>query len=355
MSDIVNHRYEFVYLFEVADGNPNGDPDAGNQPRVDPESGEGLVTDVCLKRKIRNFVVMAMRDGDQALSGYEIYVKERGILAHEQRRAYTHLGAEPGDRPNEQARAWMCQTFFDIRTFGAVMTTGKTDDGGDAGSRGRGRQARTEMPTEGAVETEAAARKPKPARAKPRQWNCGQVRGPVQLCFARSIGPILALEHAITRCALTNAGDTGREGSETDEKAATLQMGRKVTVPYALYRAHGFVTPHFAADTKFTEADLALLWRALVQMWDQDHSAARGRMAARGLYVFKHASPLGNAPAHRLFERIHVARTDLARPARSFTDFTVAVDRESLPSGVELLAGDCENYADALTSLAAGQ
>lgn len=344
-SPILANRYDFVYLFEIRDGNPNGDPDAGNQPRIDPETGHGLVTDVCLKRKVRNFITIAK--GDDA--GYEIYVKERGILANQQRRAYQALQLEPGDRPNESARKWMCQTFFDIRTFGAVMTTGKREEA-ETRKAPRGKASRAEPAVEvssGEMPTPAAPETPKPgSRTKARQWSCGQVRGPIQLTFARSIVPILSLEHAITRCALTNAGDTGRESSGDDEKAATLQMGRKMTIPYALYRVHGFISPHLAEDTKFTESDLSLFWRALCQMFDHDRSASRGQMAARGLYVFKHAGKLGNAPAHVLQERVAAKIKDGTKVARSFADFVVTVNREGLPNGIELIQYDCSQFAD---------
>jgi CRISPR-associated protein Csd2 len=322
---IITNRYDFVYLFDVAGGNPNGDPDAGNQPRLDPETGEGLVTDVCLKRKVRNFVTIAKRTNGTPEAGYDIFVKERGILAYEQRRAYEAEKLQAGDRPNDKARAWMCRTFYDVRTFGAVMTTGKIED-----------------------EDKKKYKEFIDPKVKKPQWNCGQVRGPVQLTFARSVLPILSLEHAITRVALTNASDVKRESSEggDDEKAASGQFGRKNTVPYALYRAHGFISPHLAADTKFTDDDLQLLWRALAQMFEHDHSATRAQMAARRLIVFKHDSPLGNAPAHVLFGRVKVTPRDGARAPRSFMDFEVSVNEASLPTGVALLRFDCESLAD---------
>jgi CRISPR-associated protein Csd2 len=340
MSSPISNRYDFVYLFDVVSGNPNGDPDAGNQPRIDPETGHGLVTDVCLKRKVRNFVTIARRTNGEPDVGYDIYVKDRGILANEQRKAYQALGLEPGDRPNESARRWMCQHFYDVRAFGAVMTTGKTEEAQEKRGRGKG-------PDKG-EEPSAAADKPeegKGVKKKLRQWNCGQVRGPVQFTFARSIVPILSLEHAITRCALTNATDTGRDAGEEGEKAASGQMGRKNTVPYALYRAHGFVSPHLAADTGFTEDDLQLLWQALVSMFEHDHSATRGQMAARGLFVFKHDSPLGNAPAHVLFDRITIRPRNGEMPPRAFGDFEVAASEADLPPGVQLLRFDCESLA----------
>ena len=243
----LEHRYDFVYLFDVRDGNPNGDPDAGNLPRVDPETGHGLVTDVCLKRKIRNYV--GLIHGEQP--PFEIYVKERGVLNRQHERAYTELKLKPEAKklPKDAVAArnltlWMCQNFYDIRAFGAVMTT---------------------------------------------EVNCGQVRGPVQLAFARSIDPIVTLEHALTRCAVTN---------EKDAEKKDREMGRKFTVPYALYRAHGFINAKLAEQTTFDEngQDLSLLWDALGRMFEADRSASRGEMAARSLVVFRHDSPLGNAP-----------------------------------------------------------
>jgi len=287
------HRHDFVMLFDVTDGNPNGDPDAGNLPRVDPETMHGLVTDVCLKRKVRDYVdVLKGRE-----SNYKIYVQHRGILANEQKRAYEAVKAEAGDSPNEEARAWMCRNFFDVRMFGAVMTTGKTKDSG-------------------------------------KKWNCGQVRGPVQLTFARSIDPIIPLDVSITRVALTNAGDTG-VGSEDDEKAGSGQMGRKALLPYGLYKAHGFFTPHFAKDTGVSSEDIETFWAALINMWDIDHSASRGMMAVRGLYVFTHENSLGNAPAHALFDKVSVERKDGVTAPRKFQDYAVNVGGD-LPQGVTL-------------------
>ncbi len=340
-SPIISNRYDFVYLFDVASGNPNGDPDAGNQPRIDPETGDGLVTDVCLKRKVRNFVTISRRLNGQPETGYDIYVKERGILANEQRRAYQALGLEPGDRPNERARQWMCQQFFDIRAFGAVMTTGKTEEGQDKKVKLKATEKKEEQTTD-AKEPEEA----KGTKKKLRQWNCGQVRGPVQFTFARSIIPILSLEHAITRCALTNATDTGRDAGEEGEKAASGQMGRKNTVPYGLYRGHGFISPHLAADTGFTEDDLQLLWRSLASMFEHDRSATRGQMAARRLFVFKHDSPLGNAPAHVLFNRITVERRENGSVPRKFEDFKVSLRESELPRGVEFFQFDCESLGE---------
>jgi CRISPR-associated protein Csd2 len=296
----IGHRYEFVLLFDVKNGNPNGDPDAGNAPRVDPETGHGLVSDVCLKRKVRNFITMVKRCADGTPEpGYDIYVKEKAILNNQHLRGYQALGLDPKNPPKpkegespaeERVRRWMCQTFFDVRMFGAVMSTGV---------------------------------------------NAGQVRGPVQLAFARSIQPIVSLEQSITRMAVT----TEREQQEQEKKQAgqARTMGRKEIVPYALYRAHGFISPHLAADTGFNDADLKLLFRALDEMFDHDRSASRGEMSTCRLFVFKHQSPLGNAPARKLFERIRVEPRNPSEPARSFADYEVVVDGASLPAGVELL------------------
>lgn len=286
----LNHRYDFVLLFDVKDGNPNGDPDAGNLPRVDAETGQGLVTDVSLKRKVRNFV--GLLHGEQP--PYEIYVKEKAILNKQHERAYQAIpdGAailagddkkrKGGDKV-EEARQWMCQNFYDVRTFGAVMSTG---------------------------------------------INCGQVRGAVQMTFARSIDPVIASEHSITRMAVA----TEKEAEKQDGDNRT--MGRKFTVPYGLYVAHGFVSAHLADQTGFSETDLELLWQALAEMFEHDRSAARGEMATRGLYVFKHEGKLGNAPAYSLFERIKAEKQ--VEVPRSFKDYVVSVDTDNLPNGVEL-------------------
>ncbi|HUG26115.1 type I-C CRISPR-associated protein Cas7/Csd2 [Piscinibacter sp.] len=290
MNGPVQNRYDFVLLFEVRDGNPNGDPDAGNLPRVDPETGEGLVTDVCLKRKVRNYV--GLLHGEQA--PFEIYVKEKAILNRQHERAYKNLGLDPGAVEGKRtggdnvgkARTWMCQNFFDVRTFGAVMSTG---------------------------------------------INAGQVRGAVQLTFARSCGPVVSLEHSITRMAV--ATEKEAESQQGDNRT----MGRKSTVPYGLYRSHGFVSAHLAKDTGFSETDLDLLWDALVNMFDHDRSAARGEMATRGLYVFRHDNALGRAPAHVLFDRVRVSRAGGDKPARQFGDFRVELDEVGVPAGVQLI------------------
>ncbi|WP_123103865.1 type I-C CRISPR-associated protein Cas7/Csd2 [Acidithiobacillus sulfuriphilus] len=355
----LSNRYDFVLLFEVKDGNPNGDPDAGNLPRLDAETGHGLVTDVSLKRKVRNFIALL----HQYSRPYDIYVKEKAVLGRSHVEAFDTLGISLGEegrqtiseeqsealqelglpdglsvdeveegkfelvtaadidkkavqdwikesKPNaalkklltdtlkkskgrkptqtesENGKKWLCQNFFDIRTFGAVLSL----------------------------------------KSAP---NCGQVRGPVQLTFARSVDPIIAQEHSITRMAVATEAEAEKQGGDN------RTMGRKHTVPYGLYVAHGFVSSFLAKQTGFSDADLELLWQALSQMFDHDRSAARGEMATRGLYVFKHESELGNAPAHTLFERIQVVRK--ADVPRSFADYEVAVNEAELPSGVALL------------------
>lgn len=275
----LNHRYDFVLLFDVKDGNPNGDPDAGNLPRLDAETGHGLVTDVCIKRKVRNYV--GMSHGEQP--PYEIYVKEKAVLNRQHERAYEGIGKadllkgddkkRKGGDAVDEARQWMCKNFFDVRTFGAVMSTGV---------------------------------------------NCGQVRGPVQLTFARSVSPVVALEHSITRMAVATEAEAEKQGGDN------RTMGRKFTIPYGLYCAHGFVSAHLAKQTGFDEGDLKLLWDSLVNMFDHDRSAARGEMSTRGLYVFKHEGELGDAPAHSLFDLVQVKQNDPDTPARNFGDFSVA-------------------------------
>jgi CRISPR-associated protein Csd2 len=292
-SPVVGHRYDFVYLFDVRDGNPNGDPDMANAPRFDPETFQGLVSDVCLKRKIRDYV-HALKSIEP---GYDVYVLQGHSLESRQRRPFENLedlkgkaaGSKTEPSAARTARDWMCRNFFDVRTFGAVMST--TD------------------------------------------FNCGQVRGPVQLTFARSLDRIFSTEHGITRQAHTTEKDQQEKGGATG--AGT--MGNKHTVAYGVYRTHGFVNPHFAAATGFSEADLEVLWQALTNMFDLDRSAARGEMACRGLWAFRHPTALGVAPAHRLFERIKVHRKAGVEAPRAFSDYEVTVDDRELPEGVELV------------------
>lgn len=287
----IKRRFDFVFLFDVRNGNPNGDPDAGNLPRLDPETGRGLVTDVALKRKVRNYVAIA-RPNDER---FGIYMRDGAVLNAEHRKAYQHFGLEPdtnskkapSDR-SQQLRRWMCDNYYDIRTFGAVMSTGV---------------------------------------------NCGQVRGPVQMTFAQSHDPIVPLEITITRSSVTK---------EDDARKNEREMGRKHIVPYGLYRAHGFISGRLANDEKkgtgFSDDDLAVFWEALANMFDHDRSAARGEMAARGLIVFEHESDLGNAPAHKLFDRVKITRaegTD-ANPPRSYQDYAIAVNEMDLPRGISI-------------------
>ncbi|MFT3886180.1 MAG: type I-C CRISPR-associated protein Cas7/Csd2 [Flavobacteriales bacterium] len=330
----LNNRYDFVLLFDVKDGNPNGDPDAGNLPRIDAETGHGLVTDVSIKRKVRNYVNLVKPEQDDedaanysegkgSKARHHIFVREKGILNNEIEKAYAmspevkagveawqkwkqnskkkDKGAEKAARPSRHyediARDWMCHNFFDIRTFGAVMSTGDEKESGD-GEEGTSKLKRT----------------------------AGQVRGPVQLTFARSVDPIVALEHSITRMAVTNEKDLEKERT----------MGRKHTVPYGVYVAHGFVSAFLAKQTGFSEDDLNLLWQSLEYMFEQDRSAARGQMAACGLYVFKHDSELGNAHAQDLFARIRVRRKDGMDVARNWHDYQVIVDEDNMPNGVKL-------------------
>lgn len=293
MSEPIRNRYDFVILFDVENGNPNGDPDAGNMPRVDPETGYGLVTDVCLKRKIRNYVETLKEDAP----GYRIYIKDGVPLNRSDNEAIAALGID-GDLKaakkstpdiDRKLRDWMCQNFFDIRTFGAVMTTF----------------------VKGAL-------------------NCGQVRGPVQLTFARSVDPIIPQEVTITRVAITTEADAEKKGTE---------MGRKYVVPYALYRGEGYVSANLARkSTGFSEDDLSLLWDAIVNMFEHDHSAARGKMAVRALVVFKHDSELGNAPSYKLFDAVSTQKKAGVEAPRSIDDYEeITVDEGAVPEGVTVL------------------
>ena len=282
----LEHRYDFVMLYDVENGNPNGDPDAGNMPRIDPETGHGIVTDVAIKRKVRNYVELVKGDSP----GYRIYIKEGTPLNQNNAEAYVEVGLEPGKKASlsdvQKARAWMCANFYDVRTFGAVMSTGD---------------------------------------------NCGQVRGPVQINFSRSIDPIVQQEVTITRQAVTRIEDIEKERT----------MGRKHIVPYALYRVEGYVSAKLAnhpdKGTGFSQKDLELLWEALINMFEHDHSAARGKMATRKLFVFKHDSELGNAPSHLLFDLIEVNRKPEAMPPRKFSDYEVVVHHGKVPDKVTLI------------------
>lgn len=282
MNNAIQNRYDFVLLFDVKDGNPNGDPDAGNLPRIDPETGHGLVTDVCIKRKVRNYVQLLKGDTDK----YNIFIKEKAILNNLIAEAHKNEDVKKKDKgeKTEAARQYMCKKYYDVRTFGAVMMTGE---------------------------------------------NAGQVRGPIQITFSRSVDQIVPLEHSITRMAVTTPEESEKQSGDN------RTMGRKFTVPYALYRCHGFISAKLAEQTGFGEADLNLFWEALCNMFEHDHSAARGQMATRKLIVFKHDSPMGNVPAHKLFELVDVKRKDSNdKPARSFSNYQVVFDEEKVPVGV---------------------
>lgn len=285
MSDL-NNRIDFVYLFDVQDGNPNGDPDAGNLPRVDAETGEGLVTDVCLKRKVRNFVQAAKNCAE----GYDIFIKEKAILNNliEESDDAPEVKANKSKDKTDARRAVMCKKYYDIRTFGAVLSTGK------------------------------------------KEKNAGQVRGPIQLTFARSVGPISPLEHSITRMAVT----TEKEAEKQDGGNRT--MGRKSTVPYGLYVCHGFISANLAKQTGFSQEDLDLFFEALKNIFDLDRSAARGLMSAQKLIVFRHDSELGNAPANKLFDLVSISKKEGVDVARSFADYEVSIDEAGVPQGVKV-------------------
>ena len=295
MSEVIKNRYEFVILFDVENGNPNGDPDAGNMPRIDPESGYGLVTDVCLKRKIRNYVETVKENEE----GYQIYIREDVPLNRSDKKAFEYLNIDADDNKklkelkkkdpdaDLKIRDFMCRNFYDIRTFGAVMTT-----------------------------------------FVKASLNCGQVRGPVQLGFARSIDPIVSQEITITRVAITTEDDAANKSTE---------MGRKNIVPYALYRAEGYISANLARKvTEFSEEDLELLWEAIVNMFEHDHSAARGKMAVRRLIVFKHSKELGDCPSYKLFDAVEVKRKEDVVYPRKYQDYEVTVHQDQIPSSVEV-------------------
>lgn len=297
MSEAIKNRYEFIILFDVENGNPNGDPDSGNMPRVDPETNQGIVTDVCLKKKIRRYVETVKED----VPGYAIYIRDDAPLNSKDNKAFEAIGVNPKD-PKKAAkedpdfeiklRDFMCKNYFDIRTFGAVMT--------------------------GFVSA---------------KLNCGQVCGPVQLGFARSIDPIIQQDITITRTAQATEKDFSEKGSHT--------IGEKFIVPYALYRAHGYISANLARKTTgFSDEDLELLWNAIINMFEYDHSAARGNMAVRKLIIFKHDSELGSAPAHKLFDLVTVKRADEEKPARSFNDYIVNIDESRLPEHISVICKD---------------
>lgn len=283
MSELLKNRYEFVMYFDAENSNPNGDPDAGNMPRIDPETSHGIVTDVCLKRKVRNYIDVVKNNEPP----YSIYIKEGEVLNNLNLKAYEMLDIDPKDKTKSKSaqimlRDFMCTNFYDIRAFGAVMTT---------------------------------------------EINCGQVRGPIQLSFSRSVDPVVQQDITITRLAVTNERDKDKERT----------MGRKHIIPYGLYRVEGYISAPLAKQTNFTENDLELFWQALINLFEHDRSAARGKMATRKLIVFKHDNELGSAPAHKLFELVQAKRKDESKPSRSFYDYHIDIDKDKVPGGVELL------------------
>lgn len=284
MSKIIENRHEFIILFDVKDGNPNGDPDAHNMPRIDPQTGEGIVTDVCLKRKVRNYVQMIKRSERP----FDIYIKERVILNKQIEEAYRQQEVEEAEGYDKvhQARQWLCANYWDIRTFGALMTSGK---------------------------------------------NAGQVRGPVQMTFSRSVEPILPVDNCITRLAVTTEGESERQ------KGENRTMGRKYTVSYGLYMGYGYISANLAAQSGFTEEDLNLFWEGLINMFEHDHSSLRGRMCVRKLIVFRHRSKFGNASSGVLFDLVEVSKNASDTISRDFKDYTVTINRSALPEGVELI------------------
>lgn len=294
----VKNRYDFIFLFDVKDGNPNGDPDGGNLPRIDPETGQGLVTDVCIKRKIRNFIELDNASGDKSenyLKTHQIFVRENAVLNEAINAAVKEVTGKDEKTKDEnsrnKAKIKMCNSFYDIRTFGAVLSTGN---------------------------------------------NAGQVRGPVQLTFSRSIDTIIPYEHTITRMAATDQKEQ-KENEKADDGGGNRTMGRKATIPYGLYQGQGFITPHFAEETGFTEDDLELFWTAFKNMFEVDHSASRGLMTLQKLIIFKHNNTLGNAPAQSLFKRVNIKLKEEGRSPRSFEDYSVEISKVDLPEGIEII------------------
>lgn len=364
MSQAINNRYDFVLLFDVKDGNPNGDPDAGNLPRVDAETGMGLVTDVCLKRKIRNYV--ALRESYK--TPHNIYVREKAVLGRAHVEAFKTLGIGLGEEAQLKVESKLAQEFENVTLPDGLTLTGDDEDGwllvfaADLDKKEIKdwlKEAKKEKSCSADIQKliseglkQVKARRPDAGEVdKGREWmcqnyfdirtfgavmslksapNCGQVRGPVQLTFARSIDPVVTSEHSITRMAVATEAEAEKQSGDN------RTMGRKFTVPYGLYRAHGFVSAHLANQTGFSEDDLSLLWESITNMFEHDHSAARGLMATRGLYVFKHNNKLGNAPAHAMFDRIEVQAKDASLPARDFKDYEVTLDESNWPVGVEL-------------------
>lgn len=367
MNTPLRNRYDFVLVFDVQDGNPNGDPDAGNLPRMDPETGRGLVTDVCLKRKVRNFVQLTKTDkDDKPLSGYDIYIKEKAILGDAHFKAFKDSNIPTGEISKKEIPAGSQELFSDLAIEGISIERNENGEGhllvvsADADKDDITRWIKDENPPkEVATLIKAALKDAKPRKPTAAETekgrakmcedyydirtfgavmalksapSCGQVRGPVQMTFARSVDPLVILEHSITRMAVATKAEAQKQSGDN------RTMGRKHTIPYGIYVAHGFVSAHLANQTGFSEEDLELFWNALISMFEHDRSAARGLMATRGLIVFKHGTALGNAAAHKLFDLVQVKRkTDPAMPAREFGDYEIGIDEAHLPTGVTLV------------------
>lgn len=363
MSDqTIKNRYDFILIFDVQDGNPNGDPDAGNLPRVDAETGMGLVTDVCLKRKVRNYVHMTK--GLEAR--YDIYVKEKAVLGRAHFDAFTKLGISTGEESRKPVSPALVEALADLSLPDGITLEESDEDetaelvvAADADKKAIKEWLKDAKPTKQVADLiktalkDAKPRKPTAEETEKGRGqmcedyydirtfgavmslksapNCGQVRGPVQMTFARSVDPVVTLEHSITRMAVATEAEAEKQGGDN------RTMGRKTTIPYGLYVAHGFVSPHLAAQTGFTSEDLNLFWEALVNMFEHDRSAARGLMSTRKLFIFQHASPLGNAPAYALFDRLQAKRKDHTRPARGFADYEISLDGGKLPVGITLV------------------
>ena len=367
MSSEIKNRYDFVLVFDVQDGNPNGDPDAGNLPRIDPETGRGLVTDVCLKRKVRNFVQITKSDNSGIpFPGYDIYIKEKAVLGQAHFKAFSALNISTGEVSRKEIPNNLQDEFEELALTDGLSI--ETDDNGDrqflvVAADADKKAIQQWLKDESIAKDTAALIKNALKDAKPRKPtgketelgrgkmcedyydirtfgavmalksapSCGQVRGPVQMTFGRSVEPIVVLEHSITRMAVATEAEAEKQSGDN------RTMGRKNTIPYGLYVSHGFVSAHLAAQTKFTDEDLELLWKALTEMFEHDRSAARGFMSTRALIVFKHDLPLGNASAHELFDLVQIKRkTDPSKPAREFADYDVFVDKTNLPQGVTL-------------------
>jgi CRISPR-associated protein Csd2 len=366
MSTPVKNRYDFVLIFDVQDGNPNGDPDAGNLPRVDPETGRGLVTDVCLKRKVRNYVqIMKTEENGNARPGFDIYVKEKAVLGDAHFKVFDDLNIPTGSPSQKEIPADLESAFDELSLPEGLSIKNEGEDRqflevvADADKKAIKLWLKDEKPSKevtGLIQAALKDAKPRKPTSDETELgkrrmckdhydirafgavmslksapNCGQVRGPVQMTFARSVDPIVALEHSITRMAVATAAEAEKQSGDN------RTMGRKHTVPYAVYVAHGFVSPYLAAQTGFSEDDLGIFWKALTEMFEHDRSAARGLMSTRDLIIFKHDTALGNARAHELFERVTVKRFDDSKPARGYGDYKVEIKEDNLPAGISII------------------